>query len=133
MSTVSLFADDVSQASDWYADLLGIQPYFVRPLDGPPAYIEFRIGPEQHELGIIDARYAPHRLGDGGIVLYWHVDDPRAAYEELLTKGATEHEGPIERGEGFVTASVRDPFGNIVGVIRNPHARPDVEGSQGGH
>ncbi|WP_301297163.1 VOC family protein [Prauserella halophila] len=128
MSTVSLFADDVPAASDWYADLLGIQPYFVRPVDGPPAYIEFRIGPDDHELGIIDARYAPHRLGDGGIVLYWHVDDAHAAYDDLLARGATEHQAPIDREAGFVTASVRDPFGNIVGVIRNPDARPDTAG-----
>ena len=25
------------------------------------------------------------------------------------------------RGEGFVTASVVDPFGNLLGVMTNPH------------
>lgn len=124
MSTVSLFADDVPAARQWYTDLLGIEPYFVRLEEGPPAYIEFRIGGHQHELGIIDSRYAPHRpASGGGVVLYWQVDDARAAYDDLLARGAQEHQAPIDREAGFVTASVRDPFGNIVGVIHNPEYR----------
>ena len=39
----------------------------------------------------------------------------------LLQKGATEHEPVTERGSGFVTASVIDPFGNILGIQYNPH------------
>jgi len=31
-------------AKNWYSTLLGIDPYFERPVEGPPAYIEFRIG-----------------------------------------------------------------------------------------
>jgi len=34
--------------------VLGIEPYFTRP-----GYAEFGIGDYQHELGIIDRRYAP--------------------------------------------------------------------------
>jgi len=60
LTTVGYFADDVSAARDWYADLLGIEAYFARPEDGPPAYVEFRVGDHQHELGIIDRRFAAH-------------------------------------------------------------------------
>jgi hypothetical protein len=35
--------------------------------------------------------------------------------------GATEYEPVIERAAGFTTASVVDPFGNILGVMHNPH------------
>jgi hypothetical protein len=35
--------------------------------------------------------------------------------------GATEYEPKTERGPGFVTASMVDPFGNIVGVMYNEH------------
>ncbi|WP_199853225.1 hypothetical protein [Plantactinospora sp. BC1] len=31
------------------------------------------------------------------------------------------HDKPVERGPGFVTASVVDPFGNILGVMENQH------------
>lgn len=56
-------------------------------------------------------------------MLYWHVDDLTATLEKLLSMGAREHEKPTERGEGtgFVTASVVDPFGNVLGIMSNPH------------
>ncbi|MEH1014810.1 VOC family protein [Micromonospora sp. CPCC 206060] len=123
LTTVSFFADDMSAARAWYSGLLGVEPYFVRPVQGEPAYLEFRIGDHQHELGIIDRRFAPHAQPDqaGGAVVYWHVDDVRAAFERLLSLGATVHEEPVERGPGFVTASVVDPFGNVLGVMYNRH------------
>jgi hypothetical protein len=34
--------------------------------------------------------------------------------------GAKEHEARTERGSGFVTASVLDPFGNILGITYSP-------------
>jgi predicted enzyme related to lactoylglutathione lyase len=123
LNTVSFFADDVTAARDWYAELLGIEPYFVRPAEGTPVYVEFRIGDYQHELGIIDRRFAAHAGSEpaAGVVVYWHVDDVRATFERLLAMGATAHEQPVERGPGFVTASVVDPFGNILGVMYNQH------------
>jgi predicted enzyme related to lactoylglutathione lyase len=125
-ATVNFFADDLSAARDWYADLFGIDAYFQRPDEENPAYIEFRVGDYEDELGIIDRRYAPHRGENrqdapGGAVAYWHVDDLEATVKDLLARGATEHEPILERGEGFVTASVVDPFGNILGVMYNPH------------
>ena len=123
LTTVSYFADDVAAARDWYAEVLGTEAYFARPVDGPPAYVEFRIGDHQHELGIVDRRFAPHGASDQptGAVIYWHVDDVRAAFDRLLHMGATVHDEPMERGPGFVTASVVDPFGNILGVMFNQH------------
>jgi hypothetical protein len=45
-----------------------------------------------------------------------------AAFERLLSMGATEYEPVTRRGEaGFVTASVVDPFGNVLGVMYTPH------------
>ena len=123
LTTISFFADDLEAAKDWYAELLGIEPYFRRPETGPPAYIEFRLGDYQHELGPIDRRYAPHgsAAGPAGAVVYWHVDDVAATLERLLSMGAKEHEARTEHGEGFITASVVDPFGNILGVMYNQH------------
>ncbi|MEO3931019.1 VOC family protein [Micromonosporaceae bacterium B7E4] len=123
LTTVSLFADDVTAARNWYAELLGVEAYFVRPTEGTPAYVEFRVGDYQHELGIVDRRYAPHGRTDqaGGAIVYWYVDDVRASFDRLLSLGATVHEKPVERGPGFVTASVVDPFGNVLGVMYNQH------------
>jgi hypothetical protein len=39
----------------------------------------------------------------------------------LLSMGATAHAKPVERGPGFVTAAVVDPFGNVLGIMYNRH------------
>lgn len=118
LTTVSYWAEDVEAAKRWYAELLGIEPYFERP-----GYAEFRVGDYQHELGIIDRRYAPKGMRDdtGGAIVYWHVDDVPATFDRLVAMGAKPLEGPTERGPGFITASVVDPFGNILGIMVNPH------------
>jgi predicted enzyme related to lactoylglutathione lyase len=122
LTTVTYFADDMAAATAWYTELLGVQPYFARPVDGPPAYVEFRIGDYQHELGLLDRRFGPQGAGvTGGVVTYWAVDDVRAAYQRLLDLGATPHDEPTDRGPGFTTASVVDPFGNVLGVMFNQH------------
>ena len=124
LTTVTFWAADLAAATRWYTELLGIEPYFVRPHPPEPAaYVEIRIGDYQHELGLVDARYAPPaaQAGPGGAVAYWHVDDLRGAYEQLLGMGATTYEEPVEREAGFATAAVVDPFGNVLGLMHSPH------------
>jgi predicted enzyme related to lactoylglutathione lyase len=127
MATVSYWAEDWAAAKAWYSQLIGFEPYFLR--DG---YAEWRLGDDQAEFGLIDSRYRPAgaAAGPGGVVLYWHVDDVHGMFERLLTMGATEHERPQDRGEGFVTATVIDPFGNILGVMYNPHY-VEIAGAKG--
>ena len=121
LATVSCYADDLAAAGHWYTELLGIEPYYA-----VPGYLEFRVGESEDELGLIDGRYRPAGTGaPGGAVVYWDVDDLPAAIERLLAMGATANEPLTEHGdgEGFATASVVDPFGNVLGVMVNPHHR----------
>ena len=129
LTTITYFADDVPAAVHWYRELTGSDPYFARPVEGPPVYAEFRLGDYQHELGVLDRRFAPHGPGVGGVVAYWAVDDVQAVHDRLLALGATPHDGPTERGPGFVTASVVDPFGNVLGVMLNQHYLDVVTGT----
>ena len=116
-ATVSYYAADLDAAAAWYADVLGIEPYYRRP-----GYTEFRVGDTGDELGLIDAQYRPAGpTGPAGEVVFWHVDDLAGSYERLLALGATPYQPPIERGPGFVTAVVVDPFGNLLGVMYNQH------------
>ncbi|MCM4076079.1 VOC family protein [Paractinoplanes hotanensis] len=119
LTTVTLFADDLDAARAWYTEVFAVEPYFVR--EG--AYLEWRIGDYQHEFGVLNSRFAPHPAtgAPAGVVVYWAVDDVGAAYQRLLSLGATQHDEPTERGPGYVTASVLDPFGNVLGVMRNQH------------
>ena len=123
LTTVSFWADDVAAAKRWYTELLGIPPYFARPDPEHPVYFEFRLGDYQHELGIIDRSYAPQGAAatPGGAIVYWQVDDVAATVAQLLAMGAKEYEPITQRGAGFTTASVIDPFGNILGVMYNQH------------
>ncbi len=118
LTTISFYASDLAAAKAWYSELLGIAPYFERE-----GYIEFRIGDYQHELGIIDSRYAPPgaATGPAGAVAFWHVDDITASYERVLTLGATPYLPIREFGAGFTGGAVIDPFGNILGLMYNPH------------
>ncbi|MDJ0354501.1 VOC family protein [Pseudarthrobacter sp. PH31-O2] len=129
-STINFWAEDVAGATAWYAQFLGLDPYFERSgPDGEPVYAEFRIGDYQHELGIIDLRYRPSpattgqaSIEPGGAVTHWHVDDLDGTVEMLLAMGATVYQPITTRGDtGFVTASVIDPFGNVLGVMTSPH------------
>jgi predicted enzyme related to lactoylglutathione lyase len=125
-ATVNFYADDLAAARDWYTKLLGVEPYYFFPqAPAAPAYVEFRVGDDGDELGFIDRKYAPAGASDtpGGAVMHWHVDDLAATVEKLLAMGATEYQPVTEHGDGsgFTTASVVDPFGNVLGVMHNPH------------
>jgi predicted enzyme related to lactoylglutathione lyase len=54
-------------------------------------------------------------------VAYWHVDDVMATVDRLVEEGAVLREAPRDRGHAFITATVLDPFGNVLGVMQNPH------------
>lgn len=121
LSTISFFAEDHEKAKRWYSEILGMEPYF-----NVPGYSEFRLGDYQHELGIIDKKYAPKDATKeiGGAIAYWHVDDLESTLKLLTSKGAKIYEPITDRSGGkmsFVTASVLDPFGNILGIMTNTH------------
>lgn len=121
LSTVSFYADDHEGAKIWYSEVFGIDPYFI-----VPGYAEFRLGDYQHELGIIDARFVPKNASKevGGAIAYWHVDKLEETLDFLISKGASIYEPITDRSGGemaFVTASVVDPFGNILGIMTNKH------------
>jgi predicted enzyme related to lactoylglutathione lyase len=124
MATVNFWADNVAAARDWYAELFGVEAYFQMPNVDHPAYVEFRVGDYENEFGIIDRKYAPKDMqpGPGGAILLWHVNNIEAAFERLKAAGAKEYDPVTKRGDsGFVTASVIDPFGNVLGIMTNPH------------
>jgi predicted enzyme related to lactoylglutathione lyase len=119
LATINFYAADHAAAKKWYSEFLGMEPYF-----NVPGYSEFRIGDFEHELGLIDSNFAPAGAANGaaGAITYWHVDDLQATFDKLISMGATIYQPIIPRGNnGFATASVVDPFGNLLGIMTNPH------------
>ena len=128
LTTVTFFADDLTAAAAWYTELLGIEPYFVRAVEGTPAYVEFRhrrlpARARHHRQPV--RRRRPVTTGRRRDHLLARRRRARPRVERLLALGATVHEEPTERGPGFVTASVVDPFGNVLGVMFNQHYLDD--------
>lgn len=106
MTTISYWADDVPAAREWYRELLGIDASFA-PRRRRLAYVEFRVGDHQHELGIVARGFAPDGwdTGTGGAVLYWHADDIEAAVARLLAMARR----PMSRSHCVAPASRPPP------------------------
>jgi catechol 2,3-dioxygenase-like lactoylglutathione lyase family enzyme len=122
-ATLTFWSDDVAAAVAWYTEFLGVAPYFTRPGPGGQlTYAKFRTGDQEAELAIADRSFDPSGNGHrpGGAVLHWHVDDLDATLVRLASMGAREYEPVIEHGP-VTTAAVVDPFGNLLGIMHNPH------------
>jgi predicted enzyme related to lactoylglutathione lyase len=113
LRTVIYHAPDLDKAKAWYSAVLGIQPYFDQPF-----YVGFNVG--GYELALDpDASSTPG--GKAGAVTYWGVADAQSALARLISLGAVERSAVQDVGNGIRVASVFDPFGNIFGIIQNPH------------
>jgi len=110
LRTVIYPVTDLARGKAWYADVLGVAPYFDQPF-----YVGFAVG--GFELGLIPDG-AP---GPGGAIAYWGVADAAAAFARLQAAGVTVREALHDVGEGIRVASVADPFGNTFAIIENPH------------
>ena len=118
LRTVVYHVGDLAKAREWYASVLDHGPYFDQPF-----YVGFNVG--GYELGL--SPDASETKG-GSTFAYWGVADCKAAYQRLLDLGAKAHAAPQEVGGGIVVATVTDPWGNIFGVIENPHFKGEGAG-----
>ena len=102
--------NDLGAAKLWYAQVLGLQPYFDEPF-----YVGFNVG--GFELGLIP----DGQPGVTGPQPLWGVPDASQAHARLIDLGATPLDPVTEVGGGIKVAAVVDPFGNRFGMIENPH------------
>ena len=104
---------DIEKARDWYAKAFETKAYFDEPY-----YVGFNIG--GYELGL-----QPEEGTKGekieSVVSYWGVDKIQEVYNRLISLGATENEKPYNVGGEIMTATLKDPFGNVIGLIYNPY------------
>lgn len=113
LRTVIYHVNDLEKAKAWYARAAGVAPYFDHS-----CYVGFNVG--GYELGLDPD--ASDKAGAGGNALaYWGVASIKQSLEHLLELGATLETDVQDVGEGILMATVRDPFGNLLGIIENPH------------
>jgi predicted enzyme related to lactoylglutathione lyase len=104
--------DDLEKGKAWYSDILGIEPYFDEPF-----YVGYNVG--GFELGL-DPDMSGVTAGNN-VGVYWGVDDVNATIEGWRSSGVEIKDEPADVGGGIIVASVLDPFGNVFGIIENPH------------
>jgi catechol 2,3-dioxygenase-like lactoylglutathione lyase family enzyme len=118
LRTVKYRAPDIKRARDWYTEVLGFGPYFDEPF-----YVGFSVG--GFELGL-DPDLSEYGGGEanpdqGGVTVYWGVAHAGASLARLLGLGAVARSPVQDVGGGIKVATVFDPFGNVLGIIENPH------------
>jgi len=104
--------NDIEAAKQWYARAFKVDPYFDEPF-----YVGFNIG--GFELGLQPDDTSPNSKTKT-VKSYWGVDDIGKTYDFLLSIGAATYDKPTNVGGEIVTATVLDPWGNVLGIIYNP-------------
>ena len=113
LRTVIYGAPDIAASKEWYSKVLGFTPYFDEPF-----YVGFNVG--GYELGL-DPSTAPGNGASNGTNSYWGVDNAETAFAQLVELGATSVSPVSDVGDGIKVALLGDPFGNVFGIIENPH------------
>ena len=104
---------DIEKGKAWYTEVLGVKPYFDEPF-----YVGFNVA--GYELGLHPGGGNSDDKADGAVA-YWGVENAAAAFKRMLELGASVHEEVQDVGGGIKVATVKDPFGNIFGMIENPN------------
>jgi predicted enzyme related to lactoylglutathione lyase len=113
LRTATYPVSDLAEGKTWYQRVLGRAPYFDESF-----YVGFSVG--GFELGLIpDGTPGPE-----GVQVFWGVPDVAAELSRMEGLGAVVHEPVTEVGGGIKVASVKDPFGNVFGLIENPNFDP---------
>jgi predicted enzyme related to lactoylglutathione lyase len=110
LRTVIYPVTNLGEATAWYEKLLERPPYFNEVF-----YVGFEVG--GFELGLVPDGVP----GAAGATAYWGTADIAAEVRRLLELGAAPDSPVTDVGGGIRVATVRDPYGNLFGVIENPH------------
>jgi predicted enzyme related to lactoylglutathione lyase len=115
LRTVSYVTPNLAAGKAWYTQMVGHGPYFDEPY-----YVGFQVG--GFELGLVP----DGTPGPGGAVAHWGTKDAATDVARLLALGATIVDEVKDVGDGIIVATLADPFGNLIGIIQNPHFRPEA-------
>jgi predicted enzyme related to lactoylglutathione lyase len=110
---------DLHTAKEWYTNVFQTEPYYDESY-----YVGFNIG--GFELGLLpDSTSAQNKTE--GVVAYWGVENIESKYNRIIGSGAVGHEPPKNVGGEIVVATVKDPWGNMIGLIYNPEFKIGTE------
>jgi predicted enzyme related to lactoylglutathione lyase len=99
--------NDLTAAKARFTALLGVEPYADFPY-----YVGYKAGGQ--DVGLDPNG---HRTG---AVAYLAVADIKARFQSLLDAGGEVNEEVQDVGGGRLIASVKDPDGNLIGLLQDP-------------
>ncbi|MEU3842804.1 VOC family protein [Streptomyces sp. NPDC028635] len=112
VQTIIYPVKDKDRAKAVFTALLGVAPYVDEPY-----YVGFKA--EGQDVGLDPNG---HAQGLTGPVPFWHVTDLRERLAALLEAGAEVVQDVRDVGNGRLIVSVKDPDGNLVGLLQDPVA-----------
>ncbi|WP_416984807.1 VOC family protein [Streptomyces sp. T028] len=110
VQTIIYPVKDADRAKALFSALLEVEPYADEPY-----YVGFKAAGQ--DVGL---NPNGHAQGLTGPVPYWHVSDIRARLAAVVEAGAEVLQDIQDVGNGRLIASVKDPDGNLVGLLQDP-------------
>lgn len=97
---------DMTRAKTQFCTLLGVEPYSDQPY-----YVGFKVGDQ--DIGLVP------NSPEASTTAFYHVADIKQILQSLVDAGSQILREIKDVGGGRLVASVRDPEGNIVGLVQD--------------
>ena|SRR5437763_1618279 len=110
MKTILYPVKDIGAAKGLYRELLGVEPTVDEAY-----YVGFDV--DGQHVGLDPNG---HSKGMPGALPYCHVDDLNKTLAALVEAGAEPHQPVTDVGGGKLIATVKDPDGNVIGLLQDP-------------
>ncbi len=106
IKTVIYPVKDMARAKTQFRTLLGVEPYADQPF-----YVGFKVGDQ--DIGLDPNGHT------AGMTAYYHVSDIKQSLQSLVDAGSKILREAQDVGGGRLVASVKDPDGNIIGLVQD--------------
>jgi uncharacterized protein len=120
VSEVMYFVSDRRAAAEWYSNLFDVK---ITRLANPEHFF-IRVGNQDVWFHQSDSKVPS---GAAGQVAYWQVSDFDAVLERATQLGAKLYRGPLNRQDGTYMCQVKDPDGNLIGLIGSRYGVKEEE------
>lgn len=108
LRTAVYHVQDLAAAKAWYTEATGVTPYFDEPFYAGFNINGFELGLDPDNTGITPGNQC---------YPFWSVDNIDESLRKLTSIGGEITQSKTNVGGPTFVATVRDPFGNYIGLI----------------